>query len=225
MRKKILFLLLPLFAIALFFTSCEKDDNIVSTEDYIDVEITERDGGAFGAPFGHNRCFHITFPFTIEFPDGTTVTAENREELKTAIRDWKEANPDATVRPNPVFPFTIEFKDGSTQVIENQEDYASVRETCREILGDKPIRPRPHRTCFNIVYPVTLTFPDSTPPVEVSSAEEFKTAIKEWYALNEGSMDRPNIVYPFDVKMKKTGEIITLNDIDELKELHRTCKG
>ena len=78
--KNFLSVLIPVFMVAMLITSCDKDsDAVTTTEDYIDMEITDRDGGVFGAPYGKNRCFQILFPYSIQFNDSMLVTAENRE--------------------------------------------------------------------------------------------------------------------------------------------------
>lgn len=226
MRKTIL-ALIPLLMVAMLITSCDKESETdeVTVEDYIDMEITDRDGGVFGAPYGVNRCFRIQFPFTLELPDGTQVQAQNREQLQRVLRQWKNNNPGNTDRPEPVFPFTIQFRDGTTMQINGPEDLETVRTTCGELLQDRPIRPRPHRTCFRIVFPIQVDVPgDNVPPVEVSSIPEFRQLLREWRQNNEGSMDRPEIVYPITVKMRRGGEEVVINDVDELKALHRNCR-
>jgi hypothetical protein len=225
MMKNFLRVLIPVFMVAMLMTSCDKDSEVDTiTEDYIDMEITDRDGGVFGAPYGKNRCFQILFPYTVQFSDSTQVTAENREELHQAIVEWKQQNPDSRVRPKPVFPFTVKFRDGTTMEVTGVEDLESIRSTCRELLQDRPIHPRPHRTCFKIVYPITIDFPGDLADLVVNSAEEFRAALRDWRLNNEGSMDRPEIIYPINVKMKRSGEIITLQNVEALKALHRSCR-
>ncbi|MEL6194682.1 MAG: hypothetical protein AAFR66_21660 [Bacteroidota bacterium] len=86
----------------------------------------------FGKP-----CFDIVMPVTIEFPDGTTAEVNDREELKQAVRTWKEANPGVDGRPVLTFPITVEFEDGSTQTIETIEDLRTLKETCQEASDDE----------------------------------------------------------------------------------------
>lgn len=227
MLKKLLGAILPVLMVALLMTSCGEENEITTatTEDYIDMEITDREGGVFGAPYGKNRCFKITFPITFDFPDGSSQTFENRADLAAALKEWKAANPDAEERPHPSFPFNVIFRDSTTMEVTGTADLESIRETCHELLDGKPIRPRPHRTCFNIVYPIMIDFPDEDPAVEVNSAQEFRQLLRDWRQDNEGNLERPNIIYPIDVKMKRSGEIVTLNNADELKELHKSCRG
>ena len=225
MMKNFLSVLIPVFMVAMLITSCDKDsDAVTTTEDYIDMEITDRDGGVFGAPYGKNRCFQILFPYSIQFSDSTLVTADNREQLHQAIREWRQENPDERVRPRPVFPFTVKFRDGTTMEVTSVEDLESIRSTCHDLLEDKPIHPRPHRTCFNIVYPVTIDFPGDVADATVNSAREFRAALKAWRLNNEGSVDRPEIVYPISVTMKRTDEVVVVNSVDDLKALHRSCR-
>lgn len=84
---------------------------------------------------GHKRgdhCFMLTFPVELSLPDGTTVSADSKMELKQAARAWKAENPDAEERPELVFPVSIEFADGSTATIESKEGFKRVREACSE---------------------------------------------------------------------------------------------
>lgn len=223
--KRVIWALIPFFMVAMLITSCDKDsEEVVTTEDYIDMEITDRDGGVFGAPYGFNRCFRIQFPFTLNMPDGTQIQAQNQGQLHRQLREWKANNPGNTERPQPEFPFTVKFRDGTTMQINGPEDLEEIRNTCGELLKDHQIRPRPHRTCFRIVFPINIDFPDNEPPIEVNSASEFRQLLRDWRQNNEGSVDRPEIVYPITVKIKRTGEEVVINDVDELKALHRGCR-
>ena len=224
--KRAIWALIPLLMVAMLITSCDKDSETdeVTVEDYIDMEITDRDGGVFGAPYGLNRCFQIQFPFTLELPDGTQIQAQDREQLHLQLQEWKSNNPGNMERPKPVFPFMIQFRDRTMMQINGPEDLESIRNTCGEMLQNQQIGPRPHRTCFEIVYPIEIDFPDDAPAVAVNSVAEFRQLLNEWRENNEGCIDRPEIVYPITVIMKRTGEEVVINNVDELKALHRSCR-
>lgn len=224
--KKAIWALIPLLMVAMLITSCDKDSDTdeLTVEDYIDMEITDRDGGVFGAPYGMNRCFHIVFPFTLELPDGSQIQAQDREQLHLQLQEWKDNNPGNMERPKPVFPFTIQFRDRTMMQINGPEDLEAVRNTCGEMLQNHQIGPRPHRTCFTIVYPIEIDFPDGESPVEVNSVAEFRQLLRDWRDNNEGSMDRPEIVYPITVIIRRTGEEVLINGVEGLKRLHRSCR-
>ncbi|MBT8229244.1 MAG: hypothetical protein KJO50_03230, partial [Bacteroidia bacterium] len=52
--------------------------------------------------------------------------------------------------------------------------------------------------CFELVFPVTIEFPDAT-TAEVDSYENMKETIRAWKEANVDSEDRPQLVYPIDV--------------------------
>ncbi|MEO1437913.1 MAG: hypothetical protein AAFV80_20395 [Bacteroidota bacterium] len=77
-------------------------------------------------------CLKLVFPVTIEFEDGSTVSVNNREELKTAIRTWHDANPGATERPQLAFPLTVEDPDGNQSTVDDREALQTLKQTCRD---------------------------------------------------------------------------------------------
>ena len=89
-----------------------------------------------------NKCFQPVFPVSLSLPDGTSVEVADREAARTALKAWKEANPDADERPTIAFPYDVELADGTVQTVENEEDLAALRATCQENRGH---RPRPNR--------------------------------------------------------------------------------
>ena len=82
--------------------------------------------------FGKDRpCFRLVFPLTLEFPDGSLVTATTPREMHMAIREWKVNNPGSTERPAFVFPITVLLRDGTQVVVETAEELAALKEDCR----------------------------------------------------------------------------------------------
>ncbi len=94
--------------------------------------------------------------------------------------------------------------------------------------------------CYELVFPITLQFADSTTAV-VNSYDEMKLAIRTWFEANGGGMGngghhggghhgnggpsglgRPVIVLPFQV-ITETGEIITIETIEQLREIRALC--
>ncbi len=84
---------------------------------------------------GHSRrmlsCFEITFPVTIQFPDGSTAQAGDRLEFQQLIRVWKQNNPDTTERPHLTFPLTVKLtEEGSLVTIDDRQELARLKESC-----------------------------------------------------------------------------------------------
>ena len=80
----------------------------------------------------------------------------------------------------------------------------------------------PRQQCFDLVYPVTLEFPDGS-SVEVGDKDEMIEALKEYRASNPGTMERPKIQFPYDIELKN-GDVVTLESIDDLKDALQKCK-
>jgi hypothetical protein len=78
--------------------------------------------------------------------------------------------------------------------------------------------------CYELVFPVTIQFSDST-SVEVASFEAMRQAIRSWFVANGGHpkpFNRPTIVLPIEV-INQAGEVITVETLEELKELRELC--
>jgi len=76
------------------------------------------------------RCFRPILPATIEFPDGTTTVANDKEELKNIFRTWKMENPDAEDHPTFTFPYDVKFRDGTTVTVSSAEELEALKEEC-----------------------------------------------------------------------------------------------
>ena len=74
-------------------------------------------------------CFNFVFPLSVNM-NGDILTGENAEELRQAMKDWYDANPDAEIKPEFVYPIQIIFEDGSTQQLESDQDLREAKEAC-----------------------------------------------------------------------------------------------
>ena len=201
------------------FSSCEKgettlsDDTVEYTTQAI-FEIQERGG------CGRGGCYEFIFPITIEFPDGTTAEAEDYENLRTIISEWKEANPDAEDRPSLSFPLEVLSEEGEVITIDSRLELLRVRRACRRIFGNRPHHGRGER-CFRLVYPITVTFPDETTAI-VDSRRELKIAVRAWRRNNREVEERPMLTYPLQVEMQD-GTIVDVASKEELQALKESC--
>ena len=208
-----------------FTTACNKVNDLISeatTEEFVDQALfTLQEQGNLG----RHGCYELVFPITVEFPDGTTATANNYEELGTAIKEWKEANPDAIERPSFVFPIELLSEDGEVISVADQEGLRALKVACGgNYFGNHG--PEGHggqcKACFEIVFPINILFPDST-SAEVADRLALKTLIREWKGNNPDVAARPEIVFPINVEMED-GTIVPVNNLEELKALRGSCK-
>jgi hypothetical protein len=76
--------------------------------------------------------------------------------------------------------------------------------------------------CFDIVFPVTVIYPDKTTK-EVASKEAYMTLIKNWKVANPGIKERPTLAFPFEVTLED-GSTATIENEDGLKTLAMSCR-
>ncbi|MBK9336797.1 MAG: hypothetical protein IPM98_09490 [Lewinellaceae bacterium] len=94
--------------------------------------------GTFGShdPRGHGQhglsCFEVVFPITIEFPDGTTAEAGDRQAVHQLLRVWMQNNPGVPARPKVTFPLTVKMADdGSLVTVDSPEALRRLKADCR----------------------------------------------------------------------------------------------
>ena len=76
--------------------------------------------------------------------------------------------------------------------------------------------------CFELVFPITIEFPDSS-TVEVNDYDELETQIIAWKEANPDATDRPTFVFPIEV-VSEDGELTSVLDKAELKALKKSCR-
>ena len=79
-----------------------------------------------------DKCFSLVYPITIVLPDETTFIAEDRADLKSQLREWRAANPDAEERPTLQFPVIVQLEDESTVELESKEGLQELKDTCSQ---------------------------------------------------------------------------------------------
>lgn len=227
-----------LFLIGLltWMTACTQDSTTTSTDDvtnYVEDALTEiRDS----ANVGRGHCYELVFPVTIVFPNATTVEVDSFPELKTALRDWKIANPTSTERPSLKFPVSVINKDGEIITVSDEAGLKTLRDSCD--MGE-PHGPRGPRgghgrgprggghgnggecACFQIVFPVTIAFPDGTTK-QVADQRAFQDAIKTWRQANPTATAKPELKFPVTVKLSD-GTTQAIANAEALKALKESC--
>lgn len=76
--------------------------------------------------------------------------------------------------------------------------------------------------CFDLVFPVTLNFPDGTTE-EVASAEDLRSTLRDWKAnQTSGIGGRPQLAFPFEVELAD-GDTYTIEEKPDLREIAGDC--
>ena len=170
-----------------------------------------------------NRCFRVVFPLTVEFPDESTAEVGSKRELYELYKDWMMNNPEAEGRPGIAFPYSIEFTDGTVVVVENRRDLLEAAWSCRR--SRRPGHGRPYfnrNICYELVFPVTIAFPDET-SVEVGNREEARAELEAWWETNPNEEEDPMLAFPYDIKLRN-GDIVTIEDEEDRAEYRRRCR-
>lgn len=77
------------------------------------------------------KCFTLVFPISITI-DGVDSTFDNKEDLKEAVKAYKEEAGADAERPTLVFPVTVEYDDESQVTVENLDELKALKEACKE---------------------------------------------------------------------------------------------
>lgn len=162
------------------------------------------------------KLFELVYPISFTMPDDTTITANDKLEMLSLIKAWYEANPDSEGRPELVYPVSIRIIETDEIVTfdskeEMQEFIKSIREQSQ------------HSRLVALVYPVRFTMPDES-IITAESKEDQRERIKAWYEANPDSKEPPKLIFPVDVKILETEEIVTVNSRDELIELIKSLR-
>lgn len=228
--------ILPVF-VMFVFVACEEEDGLNSasfdydalitdienmtadeyTADLAELDLRGEEDTLIQRFRGKHKCFTFVFPVSIVFPDGSTLSVESAEDFRTAMREWKEANPDAESRPYIEMPFDVTMRDGTVVTVETEEDLEALKEECFE---NRPHIPR-FKLCFDPVFPITVAYPDGT-EVEVEDIESLKSLYREWKEANPDAENHPEIVFPIEI-VTSDGETVSVESLDELKEKLKDC--
>ena len=153
--------------------------------------------------------FKFVFPVSFEMADGSTITANDKQELKSLIKAWRDENPDSKEKPKLVYPVDLEFRGGKIVTVNNEEEMKKLRKKIKERQRSK----KP----FKFVFPISYLMPDGS-TISANDKEELKSLIKSWYDENPDSKEKPKLVYPVDLDFGD-GKIVTVNSEEEMKEI------
>ncbi|MDF1694924.1 MAG: hypothetical protein P1U56_03795 [Saprospiraceae bacterium] len=193
----------------ILFSSCNNES--IDSNVFDDNEIMLREGNLRDT----KDCFRLKFPIEITLPDQSSLTANNEEDLRDQLKSWYALNPDIKERPSLNYPVIVIFEGDKSKRIKSSEQMMRLRKYCKEKAGKE------RKVCFRMVFPLNYLMPDGT-TITIDNEEGSKSQIKEWYANNPDAEEKPELVYPVDVKVKG-GQVITINDEDQMIQLKKRC--
>lgn len=209
------------------FSSCTKDEepitaeqnvSSISVKNLMDESNPRSNENSQAGNHDHDddiECFIPIFPIDIVFPNGSTITIANEQQLEEEIDAYYEANPDTEEDPRPVYPITVQLGDGSDQVIENDEDFEALIIRCDHFDEEDFI------ICFEIEYPISIIYPDGTSQ-DVDSDDDLRNAIATWESANIDTEEEPTLAYPIKIFLED-GSPVTITNEEELEEAFDTC--
>lgn len=78
------------------------------------------------------KCYTTVFPISFTMPDGSSISAESKEDAREQLTTWKENNPDVAGHPALNFPIQLIKDDGTELTINSREELKDLRGTCNE---------------------------------------------------------------------------------------------
>lgn len=207
----------------LLMTSCSKEEVWTDSENFVFNTYKEMRQGPLG---GHGACYTVVFPVTIVFPDGNEVAVEDRAELVTTIRDWKDNNPEAEERPTIAFPIQVEDQDGNIIDVESHEDLQKLRRECRAEKHEgrkcKNFAQFLNNPCFKVEFPISIVLEDGN-LVELKNRGEVARLLRSW--KNDRPEERPELVFPLTITLKKGNTEVEVGSIEEFEAIIAECRG
>ena len=113
--------------------------------------------------------------------------------------------------------FFVLFSCGDATEIETPEEFADATALEIETRSSSGAK-----GCFELVFPVTITFEDGT-SAEVESMEDLKATVKAWKEANPDATTRPSLEFPLEI-MTQDGEIVSVESVEELRALRKECR-
>jgi len=200
-----------LVLLGLLVTACSTDDGALRNADNEDILVDEFGGMS-------DKCFEVIYPLNYEMPDGSLISIDDRSELLTAYKQWREDNPDEKGRPELVYPLEVIDPEGEMLTITSADELKEVVRGCKEKEGaDGTIR----KPCIELLFPLTYKLEDGT---EITGADkaELRAALRQWKEDNPDVKAVLELVYPVNVK-NEDGDTIVVNSEEELQALKDDC--
>jgi len=160
---------------------------------------------------GDLPCYDFNYPLSFELGDGSTITVDSEDDLQDIFIEGADV-------VDFVYPLSLtNVETGEVVSAEDEEALGELFLECFE--GWNPgggIEFEFENPCFSLVYPINLS--SNGEEIEVNSAEEFGEALFN----SQGEIE---IVYPYDVTLTETGEVVTIESEEDMFEVFEDCEG
>ncbi|MCP4443575.1 MAG: hypothetical protein GY810_32125 [Aureispira sp.] len=157
----------------------------ITSEEELDMawEACEKD-----ATTEDEICFDFVYPVKVKFEDGTIKEMANEEELD---RTWEDCEGDweEEICFDFVYPLSITHTDGTTQSITTDEEFQTAWDNCDNATTTSTTgndRTNDEEKCFDLVYPISITFEDGTTK-SITTDEELEMAFDSCFDDYKGS--------------------------------------
>ena len=213
--------LILLAAIAISFTSCNKEDiELTDVESFTDGAVDGLQRGVVGK----KHCLEFIFPISIEFIDESTAEVDSYENLHETIKAWFEANDvekNKENRPQLVFPIQVLNQEGEIIDVTTEDELKELKSECPKVGKCKKGKGGKGFKCFSLVFPVSLTIDG-----EVQSFDDrvaLKAAVRAYKEESGDDFERPTLVFPITVEYEDESQVEVANE-EELMALKEACQ-
>lgn len=213
--------LMVMAALAITFTSCNKEDlELTDIEYFTDGTLDELHKGVVGK----KHCLEFIFPISIEFVDGTTAEVDSYQNLHETVKAWFEANDvekNKENKPQLIFPIQVLNQEGEIIDVASVDDLKELKSECPRVGKCKKGKKGKGFKCFSMVFPVTVTIDGTDQSFEDRMA--LKSAVRAYKEEAGDDFERPTLVFPVTVEYED-GTLVEAADQEELKALKEACK-
>jgi len=78
--------------------------------------------------------------------------------------------------------------------------------------------------CYTLLYPVSVMLPDGT-TATADDAENLESIYSDWFEVNPDSAQEPEFIFPLEVTVEDSDQILELNSYEELERLENFCQS
>ena len=207
------------FAITALLTSCEKEVEENETEEY-NTELSENESensdnnSENESDVGESDCFDFIYPIEISYPDGTIKSIDSDSLLEIALDEWEEFSQDTLGELSLVFPIDVILEDDTEIQIIDELSYEDLYNSCEE--GEEG---EDEDDCFELLYPVTVIYPDGTSAV-ANSYQELDQLEEMWEDSNPDTEEEPILLFPVEIVLNDgtITEVATEQDLEDLED-------
>ncbi len=244
---------LSLFVTGLFTSCQKDESVSGDVDNFVSLSTRGIEAGAgLGITGCYELVFPVTIQFsdssTVEVTDYASLKQAIRDWFVAS-----GGHPSLVNRPKLVFPIQVINQAGEIITVNTPAEMKDLIALCRPVLGGGGHHGgggpdslgggghdtlgghhggghhggggpgSPGKPCFIIVFPVTISFPDSS-QVTVNSPEELAHATFTWHINNPGQHGHPELVFPITVTLSDGSQVV-VNTKEDLEAIKDACRG